>query len=78
MDGIDRDAVAGGLLLGRWRNDTIRLIEQTLIVARIVLLVEAGGKAEIGELDVTLLVDENVVGLDVTGGRNEIVTSSPP
>lgn len=43
----------------------IRRIQKALVVRRVVLLVEAGGKTEVGQLDMTILVDQNVVGFDI-------------
>ena len=45
--------------------------EQLLIVGRLVLLVEAGREAEVGELEVAVAVEEDVVGLDVAAGEKE-------
>ena len=62
MDGVDRDRVA--VLICRARRGRLA-VEQTLVVGRVVLLVEAGGETKVGQLDVAVLVDEDVVGLDV-------------
>lgn len=50
---------------------SVRLVgaacEQLLVVACVVLLVEAGRETEICQLDVAASVEKNVVGFDVTG-----------
>ena len=57
---VDGNRVAPALLLlGRVA------LEQPLVVGAIVLLVEARREAKVGELNVTLGVDEDVVRLDV-------------
>jgi hypothetical protein len=58
----------------RPRSPTCRIpaLEQALVVRRVVLLVEAGRESEVGELDVTVFVDQDVVGFDVAvrgGGK---------
>ena len=59
IDLVERDGVA---ILG-----FVRLAGQQLLVVRVlVLLMEAGGKAEVGELDMAIPIEENVVRLDVT------------
>lgn len=42
------------------------MVEKPLIIARVVLAVEARGKTEVRQLDVPILVDQNVVGFDVS------------
>ena len=65
MDGVDHDAIPRRLCRRRRRN-AIRRIQKTLVVTRIVLLVEPSGKTEIGQFDVTILVNKDVVRLDVS------------
>lgn len=45
-----------------------RAVQELLVVRGLVLLVEAGGEAEVGQLDVSTAVEEDVVGFDVAGG----------
>ena len=47
--------------------------EQLLVVSRIVLSVETSRQTEVGELDVSAAVEEDVVGLDVTSRRSALV-----
>lgn len=42
------------------------MVEKPLIIARVVFAVEARGKTEVRQLDVPILVDQNVVGFDVS------------
>jgi hypothetical protein len=57
MDRVDHHAIPRRLRGSRWRRHAIRRIQETLVVARIVLLVESGGKTEIRQLDVPVLVN---------------------
>jgi len=57
MNGIDHHTIPRRLCGRRRGCDAIRRIQETLVVARFVLLVEPGGKTEIGQLDMTVLVD---------------------
>ena len=41
-------------------------LQETLVIARIVLLVKPGGKTEVGKLDVSILVYEDVVRFNIT------------
>jgi hypothetical protein len=66
MDRVDHHAVPRRLRSGRRGRDTIRGIQETLIVARVVLLMEPGGKAEIRQLDVSVLVNQNIIRFDVS------------
>lgn len=50
----------------------ISAAEQALVVGRVVLLVEAGREAKVGQLDVAGAVDEDVVGFDVTVGKGSV------
>jgi hypothetical protein len=43
--------------------------KQLLVVASVVLLVESCRETEVGQLDVTAAIEQDVVGLDVTFGR---------
>lgn len=61
MDGVDGDRVATVVE----RGGGILVIEQALVVGRVVLLVEAGREAKVGELDVAVLVNEDIIGFDV-------------
>lgn len=44
-------------------------MQELLVVRGLVLLVEAGREAEIGQLDVSAAVEKDVVGFDVADGR---------
>lgn len=57
MDRIDHHAVPRRLCGSRWRRYAIRRIQETLVVARIMLLVESSGKTKIRQLDMPVLVD---------------------
>ena len=57
MNGVDHNTIPRRLGGRRWRRDATRGIQETLIVARIVLLVESSGKTKIGQLNVTVLVN---------------------
>lgn len=57
MDRIHHDAIPRRLRGGRRRRYAVRRVQKTLIVARIMLLMESGGQTEVGELDVTILVN---------------------
>jgi hypothetical protein len=61
VDGVDGDRVATVVE----RGGGILVIEQALVVGRVVLLVEAGREAKVGELDVAVLVNEDIIGFDV-------------
>lgn len=50
------------------RVSGIPTAEQALVVGRVVLLVEAGREAKVGQLDVAGAVDQDVVGFDITVG----------
>jgi len=69
MDRVDHHAVPRRLRGRRRRRDAVRGIQETLVVARLVLLMEPGGKTEIGQLDMPVLVDQDVVRLDVSASR---------
>lgn len=49
--------------------------EETLVVILVVRLVEAGREAEVGELDVTIFIDKDVVGFDITNEENKLPES---
>lgn len=49
--------------------------EKTLVIGRVVLLVETGGKAEVREFDVTQRVNEDVIGFNVTMDETKIMHS---
>jgi hypothetical protein len=51
----------------------IAAAEQLLVVCRVVLLVEASRETKVGQLDVSRLVDEDVVWLDITVDEAEVV-----
>jgi hypothetical protein len=42
-------------------------VHELFVVGLFVLFVEAGGEAEVGELDVSATIEEDVIGFDVTG-----------
>jgi hypothetical protein len=66
VDGIDHDAVATRVL-GSGRGDNAsRRVEQTLVVRRVMLLVESRRQAKIREFDMAVFVDQDIVGLDVS------------
>lgn len=62
VDRVERDRVAP--VVGRLRGRRAA-VEQALVVRRVVLLVEAGRESKVGQLDVPVLVDQDVVRLDV-------------
>ena len=66
MNRVHHHAVASRLCCCCRRCHTVCLVEQLLIVACIVLSMETSREAEIGELDVPCLVNQNVVGFDIT------------
>jgi len=66
MNGVDHHAIPRRLCGRRRRRDTIRGIQETLVVTRVVLFMEPGGEAEIGQLDMTVLVNQDIVRLDVS------------
>jgi len=57
MNGVDHHAIPRRLCGRRRGRDAIRGIQETLVVARLVLLMESGGKTEVGQLDMTVLVN---------------------
>jgi hypothetical protein len=75
VDRVDHDAVPrarirrpalAGIEVGRIVLGPVPAPKQLLVVGRVVLLVEPRGKTKVGQLDVTLPVDQDVVGFDVT------------
>jgi hypothetical protein len=72
VDSIDHDAVSSssvrstGIEIRRVVFRAISASQQTLVIGRIMLLMEPGRQSEIGQFDVTLSIDQDVVGLDVT------------
>jgi hypothetical protein len=75
VDRVDHDAVPrprirrpalAGIEVGRIVLGPVPASKQLLVVGRVVLLVEPGGETKVGQLDVTLPVDQDVVGFDVT------------
>lgn len=63
--------------VGRWSRwaRNITTIQKSLVVRRVVLLLETGRKSEIRELDVTRRVDKNIVWLDVTVAGRKVCKS---
>ena len=57
MDRIDHYAVPRRLCGSGWRRHAVCGIQETLVVARIVLLVEPGGKTKVGQFDVPVFVN---------------------
>lgn len=66
MNRINHDAISSSVACSCWRNDTICLVEKTLVVRRVVLFVESGGESKVGQFDVAIFVNKNVIGLYVT------------
>ena len=66
MDGVDHDTIPCCLRRGCRRGHAVGRVEQTLIVAGIMLFVEASGQTEIRQLDVSVLVYEDVVRFNIT------------
>lgn len=60
------DRVYHHTVSSRRRLRIISRVEKLLIVARIVLLVKASRKTEIGQFDVAIFVDEDVIGFDIS------------
>lgn len=85
VDRVDHDAVPrartrrpalAGIEVGRIVLGPVPAPKQLLVVGRVVLLVEPGGETKVGQLDVTLSVDQDVVGFDVTA-RVTISSNQP-
>jgi hypothetical protein len=79
VDRIDHDAVPrarirrpalAGIEVGRIVLGPVPAPKQLLIIGRIVLLVEPGGETKVGQLDVTLSVDQDVIGFDITASAD--------
>ena len=66
MNGVDHHTIPRRLCGRRRRRDAIRGIQETLVVTRVVLLMEPSRKTEIGQLDMTILVNQDIVRLDVS------------
>lgn len=66
VNGIDHHAIPRRLCGGRWRRYATRRIQETLVVARIVLLMKPGREAEIRQLDMPILVDQDIIRLDIS------------
>ena len=63
---IDHHAIPRRLRGGRRGCNAIRGVQKSLVITRIVLLMEPGGKPEIGQLDVAILVNQNVIRFDIS------------
>jgi len=60
MDGIDHDAVSCRLRRSGWGYSAIGLVEESLIIARLVIFMEPSGQAKVGQLDVTVFIYEDI------------------
>lgn len=69
VDRVDHDRVPAAVHRTRDRPSPFGTFQQALVVRRVVLFVEPGRETEIRQLDVSVLVDQNVVGFDVTVTR---------
>lgn len=72
MDCVDHHRVASTRVVLLLAGSVGAAFEETLIVVLVVCLVEAGREAEVGELDVTIFIDEDVVGFDITDEENKL------
>ena len=69
MNRIDHDAVSPGVARSCWQNNAIRLVEKTLVVRRVMLFVESGGETKVGQFDVAILVNKNIIWFYITMRR---------
>lgn len=69
MDRVNHHAIPRCLCGGGRGGDTIRGVKEPLVVTGIMLFMEPGRQTEVRQLDVAIFVNEDVVGLDITGSN---------
>ena len=67
MNRVNHDAIPRSLRCRSGRCNTVCGVKEALVVAGVVLLVETSRQTEVGQLDMAIFVNENVVWLDITG-----------
>lgn len=72
MDCVDHDRVAGTRVVLLFAGGIGAAFEETLVIVLVVRLVKTGREAEVGELDVAIFIDEDVVGFDITDEENKL------
>lgn len=76
VDGVYHHAVPCSLRRRCWGRCTIGLIEESLVITRVVILVETSRQAKVRQFDMSIFIDQNVVrfyipGLERESGREE-------
>lgn len=72
MDCVDHHRVASTRVVLLLAGGVGAAFEETLVVVLVVCFVESGREAEVGELDVTIFIDEDVVGFDIADEENKL------
>lgn len=76
VDCVDHDRVAGTRVVLLFARGIRAAFEETLVIVLVVRLVKTGRETEVGELDVAIFVDEDVIGFDITDEENKLPESN--
>lgn len=73
MDCVDQNGVAGTRVVLLFARGVGAAFEETLVVILVVGFVETSREAKVGELDVAIFINEDVVGFDITDKENKLL-----